>query len=141
MDGLAKQAQELKARVDRINRSGTTAQYDEARNDINEKLIGLRVAPPEFVTDPKGSITGQFSEAVRYVLARHGPLPTSEINALVRDLKPELCDDEVDRMIHGQSFGKRWKHDIRNAQQQLKRQGLIVLENRKWRRSEQEKRA
>lgn len=96
-------------------------------------MIDLRVAPPEFVNDPKGSITGQFSEAVRYVLARHGPLPTREINALVRYLKPELCDDEVDRVIHGQSFGKRWKHDIRNAQQQLKRQGLTVLENRTWR--------
>jgi len=138
LDGLAQQAQELKARVDRINRSGTTAQYDDALNGINEKLIGLRVAPPEFATDPRGSITGQFSEAVRYVLARHGPLPTSEINALVRDLKPELCDDEVDRVIHGQSFGKRWKHDIRNAQQHLKRQGLIVLENRRWRLASRE---
>ena len=133
LDELAQQAQEIKARVDRINRSGTAAQYDDALNGINEKLIGLRVAPPEFVTDPRGSITGQFSEAVRYVLAIHGPLPTSEINALVRDLKPELCDDEVDRVIHGQSFGKRWKHDIRNAQQQLKRNGTVVLENRKWR--------
>ncbi len=141
LNALARQAQEIKARVDRTNRSGIAAQYDDALNGINEKLIGLRVAPPEFVTDPKGSITGQFSEAVRYVLARHGPLPTSEINALVRDLKPELCDDEVDRVISGQSFGKRWKHDIRNAQQQLKRQGLIVLENRKWRLVEQEERA
>ena len=139
LDRLVQHSQEIKARVDRINRSGTASQYDDALNGINEKLIGLRVAPPEFVTDPKGSITSQFSEAVRYVLARHGPLPTSEINALVRDLKPELCDDEVDRVIHGQSFGKRWKHDIRNAQQQLKRQGLIVLENRKWRTVEQEK--
>ena len=141
LDGLAQAAQEIRARIDRINRSGTTTQYDDALNGINEKLIGLRVAPPEFVTDPRGSITGQFSEAVRYVLARHGPLPTSEINALVRDLKPELCDDEVDRVISGQSFGKRWKHDIRNSQQQLKRQGLIVLENRKWRLVEQEERA
>ena len=60
-------------------------------------------------------------------------MPTAELNVLVRNLKPELCDDEVDRVINGQSFGKRWKHDIRNAQQQLKRQGQIVLENRKWR--------
>ena len=133
LDGLAQQAQEIKARVDRINRSNTTAQYNDALLGINEKLIGMRVAPTEFVTDRKGSITGQFSEAVRYVLARHGPLPTGEINALVRNLKPELCDDEVDRVINGQSFGKRWKHDIRNAQQQMKRNGTVVLENRKWR--------
>lgn len=41
-------------------------------------------------------------------------------------------DDEVDRVIGGRAFGKRWKHDIRNAQQQLKRDGSIVLQNRKW---------
>ena len=130
---LAQAAQDIKARIERTNRNEASAQYDDALNKIHEKLVGLRVDAPEFATDPKGSITSQFSEAVWYVLARHGPLATNEINPLVRNLKPELCDDEVDRVIHGQSFGKRWKHDIRNAQQQLKRQGLIVLENRTWR--------
>ena len=133
LDKLAQTARDIKKRIDQTNRNRAPTQYDNALNEINEKLIGLRVDVPEFATDPKGSITSQFSDAVRYVLRRHGPLPTSEINALVRDLKPELCDDEVDRVIHGQSFGKRWKHDIRNAQQRLKRQGLIVLENRQWR--------
>lgn len=37
LDGLAQQAQEIKARVGRINRSGTTAQFDDALNGINEK--------------------------------------------------------------------------------------------------------
>ena len=139
LDTLTRAAQEIKKRNDQIDRNKSPTQYDNALNEINEKLIGLRVDAPEFATDPKGSITRQFSHAVRYVLRRHGPLPTSEINARVRNLKPELCDDEVDRVIHGQSFGKRWKHDIRNAQQQLKRQGLIALESRKWRLVEQEK--
>ena len=141
LDALAQEAQQIKQQVDMTNRSGTTARYHDALNDVNEKLIGLRVAAPEFVTDPKGSITGQFADAVQFVLRRHGPLPTDEINPLVRNLKPELCDDEIDRMIHGQSYGKRWKHDIRNAQQQLKRQGLIVLENRKWRLASAEDKA
>ena len=141
LNGLAQEAQEIKARVDSANRSGTTSQYDDALNGINEKLIGLRVAAPEFATDPKESITGQFAEAVQYVLRKHGPMPTAELNVLARNLKPELCDDVEDRMINGQSFGKRWKHDIRNAQQQLKRQGLIVLENRRWRCVSEEERA
>ena len=133
LDRLAKAANRAKTRIDQANRPGVTTEYDDALDEINEKLITLRVEAPEFVIDPKGSITAQFSDAVQYVLRRHGPLPTSEINGLVRDLKPELCDDAVDRVINGQSFGKRWKHDIRNAQQQLKRQGLIALENRRWR--------
>ncbi len=140
LDVLAQAAQRIKARTDKANRLDAASQYDDALDDINEKLIGLRVAAPEFGIDPKGSMTRQFADAVGYVLRKHGPLPTSEINSLVRNLKPELCDDEVDRVINGQSFGKRWKHDIRNAQQQLKRQGLIVLENRKWRLASQERR-
>ena len=132
-DALAQTAKSLKARADHEDRPSTVFQYDDALNEINEKLIGLRVAEPGFVSDPNGSITGQFADAVRYVLRTYGPLSTSQISPLVRNLKPELCDDEVDRVIKDRAFGKRWKHDVRNAQQQLKRQGLIVLENRKWR--------
>ena len=138
LDGLAQTAQGINARITEADRSGAAHGYDDVLKEIREKLIGLRVDAPEFALDPKASITGQFAEAVQYVLRKHGPMPTAELNVLVRNLKPELCDDEVDRVINGQSFGKRWKHDIRNAQQQLKRQGQIVLENRKWRLASQE---
>jgi hypothetical protein len=39
-------------------------------------------------------------------------------------------------VIDGQRFGKRWKHDVRNAQQYLKRQGIIVFDGRKWQLAE-----
>ena len=138
LDRLAQEAQELKVRGGQANRTGEDAHYDNILNEISETLIGLRVEGPEFATDPNGSITAQFADAIRFVLRQQGPLPTTELSPLVRALKPELCDDEKDREIHGRSYGKRWKHDIRNAQQQLKRQGFIVLENRKWRMVEQE---
>lgn len=141
LDALAQTAHEIKASTDLPDPSGAAARYDATLNEINERLIGLRVETPEFKSDPRGSLTGQFTDAVRYVLQTYGPLATGEINPLVRNLKPELCDDDVDRVINGQSFGKRWKHDIRNAQQQLKRQGLIVLEHRKWRLVSQEESA
>ena len=116
-----------------IHAPGTSPGRGQAYDAINEKLITLRTAGEDFVSNPDGSVTAQFAEAVVYVLRRQGPLPTSELGPLVRYLKPELCDDEMDRVINGRAFGKRWKHDIRNAQQQLKRDGKIVLENRKWR--------
>ena len=130
---MAQRARERKATAEKATPDHVKAEYDAIAKNINERLVELRTAGAEFVTDPKGSITAQFADAVRYVLRRHGPLPTSEISPLVRTLKPELCDDEVDRIINGRTFGKRWKHDIRNAQQQLQRHGVIVLENRKWR--------
>ncbi len=133
LDAMTQQAQVSKATVARSASNSMVAAHDAIRSKMNERLVELRTTGEEFVTDPKGSITAQFAEGVIYVLRRYGPLPTSEIGPLVRSLKPELCDDEVDRVINGQSFGKRWKHDIRNAQQQLKRDGMIVLENRRWR--------
>jgi hypothetical protein len=44
-----------------------------------------------------------------------------------------LCDDEVDRVIDGRHFGKKWKHAVRTAQQHLRRKGLIALEGELWR--------
>ena len=130
---MAQRARERKATAEKAMPDHVKAEYDAIAKSIDERLVELRTAGAEFVTDPKGSITAQFADAVRYVLRQHGPLPTSEISPLVRTLKPELCDDKVDRIINGRTFGKRWKHDMRNAQQQLQRHGVIVLENRKWR--------
>ena len=133
LEDMAQQARERKATAEKAMPDHVKAEYNATVKIIDERLVELRTAGAEFVTDPKGSITAQFADAVRYVLRRHGPLPTSEISPLVRTLKPELCDDEVDRVINGRNFGKRWKHDIRNARQQLQHHGVIALENRKWR--------
>ena len=125
---LVRRAQEQQNFANQFAPGVAGTKYQAIVNRIDERLVQLRTAGEEFAINPKRSITAQLADAVKYVLRVQGPLPTSEINPLVRDLKPELCDDEVDRVINGQSFGKRWKHDVRNAQQQLKRDGLIVLE-------------
>ena len=133
LHALARQVHPRDSNTADARLSNTNQERRHTFDAINEKLIGLRTGGDEFVSNPGGSLTAQFTEAVLYVLRRHGPMPTSELSPLVRRLKPELCDDEVDRVIGGRTFGKRWKHDIRNAQQQLKREGKIVLEGRKWR--------
>ena len=136
LGNLVQQSRASGATADSPSPSGAQARRTDLYQAINERLIGLRTAGQEFISDPGGSVTAQFAEAVLYVLRRHGAMPTSELNPLVRNLKPELCDDEVDRVIGGRAFDKRWKHDIRNAQQQLKREGRIVLDGRKWRLTE-----
>jgi len=38
----------------------------------------------------------------------------------------------VDRVIEGRHFGKRWKHQVRSAQQHLKAAGLVELVEGRW---------
>ncbi len=75
-----------------------------------------------------------FAATILYLLKEKGPLTTQELHPLVQALHPELCDDTVDRIIDGKSFGKRWKHMVRNAQQYLKRLGKITYDShtRRW---------
>lgn len=72
-----------------------------------------------------------FSQAISYVLC-HGSLSTEGIHRKVKDLLPDLCDDSRELIIRGERFGKAWKHDVRNAQQALKRQGRIAFSGGKW---------
>ena len=72
-----------------------------------------------------------FGRTLLHIL-RSGPLMTKDIHEMIKDIHPDLCDDNVERMINGVSFGKRWKHDVRNAQLTLRRQGRIERQNEYW---------
>jgi hypothetical protein len=93
---------------------------------MDERLKLLRTIPGE-------STTAIFGRAVRYILRQHGPLSTRDINPLVQGLFPDMCDDGVHRVINGVSFGRRWKHQVRNAQVQLRRDSVIVRDGNRWR--------
>jgi len=73
-----------------------------------------------------------FSETILYLLRTRGALSTRELNPLVQNIHPDLCDDTIDRVISGVHFGKRWKHYVRNAQQGLKDRGEILLSQGGW---------
>jgi hypothetical protein len=81
----------------------------------------------------RGPMHTVFAETILYLLARHGPLPTTQIHPRVEAMHPDLCDNSVDRVIDGKRFGKKWKHAVRTAQQQLKKRGQIELVGEKWR--------
>jgi len=73
-----------------------------------------------------------FAATILYLLAKHGPMPTTELHPRVEALHPDLCDNSVDRVIDGKRFGKKWKHAVRTAQQQLKKRGQIELSGDNW---------
>lgn len=78
------------------------------------------------------TINAIFSETILYLLKNKGSLSTEEIHPLVQTMHPDICDDSIDRVINGQHFGKKWKHLVRDAQQSLRKKGLIYLEGEKW---------
>jgi phosphatidylserine/phosphatidylglycerophosphate/cardiolipin synthase-like enzyme len=100
------------------------------RKKFNQKL---RKIDTEFLRAQIGNRSAHslFADAIIYVLSR-GALPTSELHPRIQKLLPELCNDDVELVIDGQRFGKRWKHDVRNAQQFLKRQKLIGFNGKLW---------
>ena len=98
----------------------------------SDRLAELRTDTEEFIVNPRASTTAKFADAVKYILKRNGPLPTAQINPLIQELMPEWCDDGVDRVIKGVSFGRKWKHQVRNAQVQLRRDGVVVREGKVW---------
>lgn len=98
--------------------------FEEAFRKASDELIKLRVA--------EGSLNTIFGRTILYLLDKEGPLSTQALHPLVQEIHPDLCDDGVDRVIHGVRFGKKWKHAVRTAQQQLKRNGLIELRNEQW---------
>ena len=140
LDDMAQQAKTSKVTVDMAAPAGVKAEHDAIRDTMNERLVELRTAGEEFTTNPKASITAQFCDTVKYVLRQHGPMSTRDMNPLIQNLMPELCDDEVDRIINGVTFGRKWKHQVRNAQVQLRREGTIVQDggrNSPWRLTNQ----
>ena len=86
-------------------------------------------AKPAFASLQVGnrSANAIFGEAIKLTLA-DGPQTTQTIHERIRQLLPDFCDDSEDRVINGVHFGKKWKHNVRNAQQYLKRQRIIAYD-------------
>ena len=57
-----------------------------------------------------------FSEVVYELLSQHGPLLTADLYPLVFDAIPDWCIGD-------------WQHAVENAQQFLKRKGLVDYDN------------
>lgn len=102
------QLQRLRSTADRCRQSIAEAgmAVKAAMSDVAELL---RQSYDEHVREARsrtGSTTSIFRRAVLQVLTEHGAMRTGELNPLIQQLIPDLCDDMIDRVIGGVHFGK-----------------------------------
>jgi len=123
---LSAETEELKSLFQQAQRSIS----NRARRAFNERLesTNLRLLRQRAKGKTEHAI---FSDTIRFLLAK-GPLRTEDLQPLVQLLHPDICDDSADRVIDGVHFGKKWKHNVRTAQQFLKRRGEIRFDGALW---------
>jgi hypothetical protein len=100
------------------------AKFKKAIEKADTELIKAKIG--------SGALHSVFEKTIFYLLQKNNDLTTIDINSLIAEIHPDLCDNEVDRVINGVHFGKKWKHAVRTAQQNLKKKGLIKLEDGVW---------
>lgn len=108
----------------RAARGEVSREFERQREAVRESLRTIRAQAGE-------STNSIFARTILYLL-KDNSLTTPQINAAIAAIHPDLCDDSIDRVINGVSFGRRWKHMVRNAQLHLRRSGLIQREGRSW---------
>lgn len=120
-------ADEAKAAFQQQQRTASVVarrRFEEALEYATVELIRLRLAGE--------SNNAIFARTLIYLLRQHRSLTTPQMHMLVQQLHPDLCDDSIDRVIDGRHYGKKWKHAVRSAQQDLKRTGQIALVDGAW---------
>jgi hypothetical protein len=83
--------------------------FNDVLNEANDELLKARLS--------EGALHNVFEKTILYILQKHKELPTNQIHRLIEEIHPDLCDNEIDRVINGIRFGKRWKHAVRTVQQ------------------------
>jgi len=99
-------------------------EFEKEISSAEDELIRMRLAG--------GAMHTVFAKTILYLLKCYGPLSTEQIHPKIEVIHPDLCDNTIDRVIDGKHFGKKWKHAVRTAQQQLKKQGLVFLDGDLW---------
>jgi phosphatidylserine/phosphatidylglycerophosphate/cardiolipin synthase-like enzyme len=127
LEALSSAASDLKAvrkQVDRSIGAKLKAAFEQRTEEARLELLKARA---------KGKTThGILCDTILYLLEQRGPLSTVELNILVQQIHPDLCDDAINLVIDGVHFGKKWKHYVRTSQVGLKRRGLIERDGRYW---------
>jgi hypothetical protein len=99
--------------------------FRESLQPIEDDLLRLRLAG--------GAVHTVFAQTILYLLRTHRAMTTVQLHPMIAAIHPDLCDDSIDRVIDGEHFGKKWKHAVRTAQQQLKKQGELEYVDGVWR--------
>lgn len=120
-------ADEIKAEYKRTQLSQNKEikkRFNALVKKAEDNLVSLQLA--------KGPIHTVFADTIIYLLSKHGKLSTIQIHEFVETIHPDLCDNSVYRVIAGVSRGRKWKHAVRTAQQNLKKAGRVEFENGLW---------
>ena len=128
---IQKQVEGVRSAIQEEQKTITRKMRLEAKKQeriLEDNLIRIRIKDR--------STNSIFSETLLYLLS-HKPMTTEELHLRIKDVHPDLCDDNFDRVIDGRHFGKLWKHQVRNAQAHLKRMGSILYDEEKhlWSKS------
>jgi|Deesub1362A_J573_1020465.scaffolds.fasta_scaffold05968_2 hypothetical protein len=115
---------ELRRRIEREAKRTLRVEFQRRISAAETELMEIRASGK--------STNGIFADTIVYLLRKYGPMRTIELHPMIQQIHPDLCDDNIDRVIKGVHFGKKWKHYVRNAQQYLKRRGVIGFDGIKW---------
>jgi hypothetical protein len=121
---LTEKIKEIDKRKEYSTNKDIELEFESAVNKADDELIRLKL------TD--GKIHPIFEKTILYLLKKYNALSQNDTNRLIKDIHPDLCDDNVNRVINGVIFGRKWKHAARTAMQVLKKKGLVKLVNDKW---------
>ena len=103
-----------------LREGGEEKELRHALRQLNDKCLNLHTP------------TSLFKKALLHLLCA-GPQTTKELQEGIRSLYPELSASKENRVIREQNFGKKWKHDLRNAQQGLKKSSIAYdAATKKW---------
>jgi hypothetical protein len=120
---IAAELRDIQRDAEKSVRASTRAEFARRVAEVDDEVLRMRAAgrAPHAI----------FADAILHLLS-HGPSTTELLHQQIRGIHPDLCDDTVDRVIDGKRFGKKWKHAVRTAQQDLKKRGLVEYADGLW---------
>lgn len=114
----------MRNEVEKSARCKLRQEFDAKLHDASEVVLRTRV-------DGLGA-HATFADTILYVL-KDGPKSTKEIYEEIHRIHPDLCDDSVKLVIHGEEWSQaKWRHRARHAQQFLSRRGDVVRVEGRW---------
>lgn len=109
-------------------------QRQQTREKFNKLVQEAEISLAELQLK-KGAIHTVFAQTILYLLKEYGEMTTEQIHQQVQHIHPDLCNESIFTVISGVKRGRKWKHQVRTSQQNLKKAGRIFFQNGLWKLS------
>lgn len=107
------------------------AQRRQVKEKFNQLIREAEISLVELQLK-KGAVHTVFAETILYLLRKNGSMTTEEIHQQIQNIHPDLCDEDIYTVISGVKRGRKWKHQVRTSQQNLKKVGKVEFQNGLW---------